>query len=440
MTRKPPCAFVTALGAIWLGLAPGMVRGAEPEVSLAEDGASFTIRAAGVLEMTAGYGAEIERDGRRVELHSGLAVAGAKMAEATEETPFGQAAIREVTVPGDNCELLFRLGRIPGLPGAALQTGVRNTGDRPLRLVRTMAMEMPGGRLTRSRVMLKTGMASATNQPLGEIRDNLSANQEPLRIAGEMFPQGIGCHAPSEMVFPLDGKFARFQCLAGLDDAGSGSVTFEVHADGEKLFDSGLVLRGQPARVIDVDVSGKRELRLVITDGGDGTQFDWADWVDAGLRTASAAQDGQAGRWGLALDGEPADWIAGPMIGQSEPSVARPVERTFDPVTVTEAGGLYHPDGRGLFFGAVGKPVAYLTGRLGSDGPNRAMLEIESAMDSVEVAPGETRWGQQAVVLLESPQAAQERWISWVAQSHGARPPRDAFSGWLSWYSLGPQV
>ena len=83
MTRKPPCAFVTALGAIWLGLAPGMVRGAEPEVSLAEDGASFTIRAAGVLEMTAGYGAEIERDGRRVELHSGLAVAGAKMAEAT---------------------------------------------------------------------------------------------------------------------------------------------------------------------------------------------------------------------------------------------------------------------------------------------------------------------------------------------------------------------
>jgi beta-galactosidase len=40
---------------------------------------------------------------------------------------------------------------------------------------------------------------------------------------------------------------------------------------------------GQPAKKIDLDVSSVTELRLVVTDGGDGVQGDHADWANAAV-------------------------------------------------------------------------------------------------------------------------------------------------------------
>ena len=205
MMWKPPSACLMVLSAAWLGLAAGDVRAERPELSLAADGKSYSLLAAGVFELAAGFGAEIERDGRRVDLRSSSLEAAATVATATEATPFGQAAIREVMLPADGCDLLFRLGEIPGVPGATLQGGVRNKGAGPLRLVRTMPMAMTDQK-PQPRVALRTAMASAINQPLGEVRDDLSANREALRIIGETFAQGIGCHAPSELAFPVGWK------------------------------------------------------------------------------------------------------------------------------------------------------------------------------------------------------------------------------------------
>lgn len=369
------------------------------------------------------------------------------VAGLSERTPFGRSAIRQVSVPyGDHgAVLLLRCGEIPGVPGATVEVGVRNTGESPLRLERIIpvAMDQGSGPTWKERTLLETGMAGSVQQELGKVQDNLSANREPLRIAGETFQHGIGCHAPSQLTIPLDGRFSRFQSLVGADDAGSASVTFEVHADGEKRFDSGLVKRGEAGRMIDLDVTGVRELRLVTTDGGDGTYFDWANWAEASLRampTAGAGADGNPGALALTFEGSPADWLASPMVGQRSPAEPHTIDRAFEPVGLEEAGGFYDRAGRGLFFGPVGRPVAYLSGSFGYAGQKRAMLEVTSSMDSVEVQPGETRWGQQAVILLERPEAAQDRWISWVAESHGARPPRDPLSGWLSWYWLGPRV
>ena len=230
--------------------------------------------------------------------------------------------------------------------------------------------------------------------------------------------------------------------MAGVDDSGSGSVTFEVHADGKKLFDSGRVLRGQPGRVIDLDVTAVQELRLVVTDAGDGTGFDWADWADASLKPVTGIDSvlPPADAPAIHLASPLANWLISPLLGQAGAVTTRAMDRAFDPTRIREAGGLYDADGRGLFFGPVGAPVTYLSGRLGNAGNQRATLDLDCDMDSVEVLPGETRWGQQAVILLDSPQLAQERWISWVADSHRARPPREPMSGWLSWYWLGSNV
>ncbi len=62
-----------------------------------------------------------------------------------------------------------------------------------------------------------------------------------------------------------------------------GSSAFQVLGDGRPLADSGTVRSADGPKPLDVDVSGVRVLTLRATDGGDGKNFDHADWADAQL-------------------------------------------------------------------------------------------------------------------------------------------------------------
>ena len=429
-----------------LVLAACGARAEEIRTTMATGGRSFDLEAPGVFALRADFSATIERDGQRVELVSTATEEPAVLVSSNGAAPGGEAEITTTTLrfPDHGCALLFQFSRLPGVPGVAVQSGIRNTSSATLRLVSTspVRMEGPQDGHADQRVFLETNMAAEIHSPLGIPQDNLSANMSQIRIAGETTARGIGCQSPSEMRFPLDGKFTRFQCLAGVDDTGSGSVTFEVHADGKKLYDSGQVLPGQPGRVIDLDVAGLRELKLVVTDAGDGSNFDLADWADARLTRVTGIDSvlPPADAPGIRLASPSANWLASPMTSQIGRNAVRALDRAFDPLSILEAGALYDTDARGLFFGPVGTPVTYLNCRIANAGNQRATLDLDCAMDSVEVLAGETRWGQQVMLSLERPQAAQDRWISWVAESHRARPPREPMSGWLSWYWLGTKV
>ena len=112
-------------------------------------------------------------------------------------------------------------------------------------------------------------------------RKDKAASNRALTISGKVYERGIGTHAPSDMEFYLGGRFRRFCAQVGCDDRGGGKVTFEVHADGRKLFDSGVMARGTPARAVDVSIEGAKVLRLVVTDGGNGKGGDHANWAEA---------------------------------------------------------------------------------------------------------------------------------------------------------------
>jgi MYXO-CTERM domain-containing protein len=104
---------------------------------------------------------------------------------------------------------------------------------------------------------------------------------KPLSIAGITFPTGLGVHAPAELSFDL-GKRCNGKFLAdvGVDDEvrDQGSVVFQVYLDAQLAYDSG-VLRGMDGRAsIALDVAGVEQLRLVVTDGGDGMGSDHGDW------------------------------------------------------------------------------------------------------------------------------------------------------------------
>jgi hypothetical protein len=77
---------------------------------------------------------------------------------------------------------------------------------------------------------------------------------------------------------------SRWRCvvvlLAGLAQASA------VQAQGNKpLFASEVVTKNTPghAVAVDVDITGAKQLALVVTDGGDGFSCDWADWAEPRL-------------------------------------------------------------------------------------------------------------------------------------------------------------
>jgi hypothetical protein len=123
---------------------------------------------------------------------------------------------------------------------------------------------------------------SAT-QEWGTLQKNQSVWEKPMTIADKTYPRGLGTHAPSKIVYALDGKYKRFQAWAGADAATSPTITFEVWVDGRKQWESGLMQRDDPAKRVDIDVTGAKTLELAVGDGGNGIMADHADWADARL-------------------------------------------------------------------------------------------------------------------------------------------------------------
>ncbi|MGW4891488.1 NPCBM/NEW2 domain-containing protein [Kitasatospora sp. NPDC004240] len=111
--------------------------------------------------------------------------------------------------------------------------------------------------------------------------DNLAGDGGPLTIAGTAYPKGLGVNAFSEVVYYLGGACTSLTTLVGVDAEaqGRGSVSFEIWKDDTKVADSGVVTAASGARRLTADLTGGDELRLVVTDGGDGSHSDHADWA-----------------------------------------------------------------------------------------------------------------------------------------------------------------
>ncbi|WP_432508825.1 NPCBM/NEW2 domain-containing protein [Kineococcus auxinigenes] len=105
-----------------------------------------------------------------------------------------------------------------------------------------------------------------------------------LKIAGVSYAKGLGVHASSEVIVPVEGA-KTFSAQVGVDgEVGTnGSVVFQVWNGATKLADSGTLRGGQAAKTLTADVTGASEIRLVVTDSGNGRTADHADWADAKL-------------------------------------------------------------------------------------------------------------------------------------------------------------
>jgi glucose/arabinose dehydrogenase len=108
---------------------------------------------------------------------------------------------------------------------------------------------------------------------------------QTLTLNGATFAKGLGAHAASDIRYGLAGNCTTFTAQVGVDDevGSNGSVVFQVWTDGAKLFDSGTMTGTTATKSVNVNVTGRSELKLIVTDGGNGFDYDHADWADAKL-------------------------------------------------------------------------------------------------------------------------------------------------------------
>ena len=104
----------------------------------------------------------------------------------------------------------------------------------------------------------------------------------PITIGGVVYSKGLGVHAPSTVVYTIDGC-SLLRASVGVDDevGSNGSVVFEIRGDGAQLYQSGTLVGSDQSQEIAVDITGISSLELRVTDGGDNVYWDHADWGDA---------------------------------------------------------------------------------------------------------------------------------------------------------------
>ncbi len=126
----------------------------------------------------------------------------------------------------------------------------------------------------------------------GTVHNDASIDGNTITLNGTTYQKGLGVHANCELRYALDSNFSRFVSDVGVDDEVNGSaasVAFEVWADSQQLFSTPVMNSAAATVSIDVDISGKNELVLIVTDGGDGINSDHADWAGAKIISAPTA-------------------------------------------------------------------------------------------------------------------------------------------------------
>ena len=118
-------------------------------------------------------------------------------------------------------------------------------------------------------------------------------NKIKLNINGEIkeFDRGIGAATNAEIVYNLDGNYTNFSTYVGTDknyNHNKTTIIFKIFADGEEVYTSDVIRRDSKADLVNLDVTGVKELRLVADDADGNLLGDFASWADTKLYITNA--------------------------------------------------------------------------------------------------------------------------------------------------------
>jgi hypothetical protein len=114
------------------------------EAQLEGGGRAITLTAPGLTGFRGGFAARVVIEGVTNVLSSDSGTLVGVNFYKAETTPYGQADVSLSTIrfEKEQIEMLCRLDHIPGVPVVMLQVGIRNRGDRPVRLLTVSPLAM----------------------------------------------------------------------------------------------------------------------------------------------------------------------------------------------------------------------------------------------------------------------------------------------------------
>ncbi|MBI5092870.1 MAG: NPCBM/NEW2 domain-containing protein [Candidatus Hydrogenedentes bacterium] len=247
------------------------------------------------------------------------------------------------------------------------------------------------------------------SQGWGELGNGAAAHAQgskalPMRIKDTTYEAGLGTHAPSETIVLLGGQYLSFEADAGVQWQGgkTGSVVMQVLVDDKKVFDSGVLKETSAPVPVKVGLEGADELRLVVTDAGDGITCDLANWANTRLTENPAAKAAAPGeevdlaRFAAVRSWDPAR-IEGSTANRLQPV---PADELFPGDTVKPAADGAYPvptaaDGRGCI--GIEWLERRRTKRIELESPQGAPAPEPSEVQYWEMghgggSPGGSRW------------------------------------------------
>ncbi|MFC0597571.1 NPCBM/NEW2 domain-containing protein [Streptomyces palmae] len=178
-------------------------------------------------------------------------------------------------------------GTAPGTYDLTFTTTYRTLSGTPVRASSPVQVKVSVAPADGTTLISDLTPLATTNGwgPVEKDRSNGEAKAgdgKAITIGGETWDKGLGVHAASSVEYYTAGRCERFTARVGLDDEAGvrGTAAFEIWADGERKAATGVLTNLQGAQELTADVSGARTVRLVVTDGGDGKDYDHADWAD----------------------------------------------------------------------------------------------------------------------------------------------------------------
>jgi len=135
-------------------------------------------------------------------------------------------------------------------------------------------------------IFLSTLDLSKMTQGSGNPKIDKNSDTKPLSIAGQIIRNGVGTQVKSCLWINLAGGSKKFSANVGIDDDTtkrfySAAHNFQIVGDGKKLWESGPMHSGEPAKKVELNTKGIKTLILLVINTGMSTGNKQADWGDA---------------------------------------------------------------------------------------------------------------------------------------------------------------
>jgi hypothetical protein len=140
-----------------------------------------------------------------------------------------------------------------------------------------------------SAIQLSSLQPVSVEQGWGDLGANRTVDGNIMRMRGRTYDRGLGTHAPAKLLYTVPAGYRWFEAVIGIDDETSsrGSVVMSVLLDGNRVYESPVLVGGAEPAVVRIPLGDARQILLQAEPTADGRRFDHANWAEARFTAGS---------------------------------------------------------------------------------------------------------------------------------------------------------